>query len=149
MAAKLNTIRAGGSAVLPGADPGLLLKLIRIASGSRCERRGAPVPDAPVDQPTLAAPEIDMFADVYDGLAPPDARSAGTVWSISRNRQASTSIWRSRMTVKADAAARLFDMRTIRNPVGCSRYRYRCPASGVQAARPGPESARGGPGRAV
>src|SRR5271165_3464844 len=37
---------------------------------------------------------------------------SGMLWSISLNREASTSVWRSRMTVKADAAARLFDTRT-------------------------------------
>jgi serine protease AprX len=34
------------------------------------------------------------------------------IWGISLNRPASTSVWRSRMAVKADAASRLFDVNT-------------------------------------
>jgi hypothetical protein len=129
MAAKLNGLRPGGSVMLPGTDPSLLSKLIRIASRIESERRGAPVPDAPVDQPTLTSSEIDVFANVYDGLAPPEARAAGTVWSISLNRPASTSVWRSRLTVKADAAARLFDMKT-------SGIRWAVLDTGIDARHP-------------
>src|SRR6185437_5063907 len=95
-----------------GADPRLLVKLIRIAAVIEGERRGRPVPEVPVEQPTLTQPEIDGFADLFDGLEPPEPAASGVVWSASLNRPASTGVWRSRLTVKADAAARLFDMKT-------------------------------------
>ncbi len=56
--------------------------------------------------------EIDAFASVFDGLPPVAPEAAGVLWSISVNREASTSVWRSRLTVKADAAARLFEAET-------------------------------------
>lgn len=48
---------------------------------------------------------------LFDKLEDP-GDAAGVLWGISVNRRASTSIWRSRLTVKADAAARLFDAST-------------------------------------
>jgi serine protease AprX len=112
LASRLNSNPAGASALTTGADPRLLVKLIRIAAVIEGERRGRPVPEVPVEQPTLTQPEIDGFADLFDGLEPPEPAASGVVWSASLNRPASTGVWRSRLTVKADAAARLFDMKT-------------------------------------
>ena len=86
----------------------MIVKLIRISSSIETERRGGPVSDVPVGLPALTQAEIDGFADLFDGLVPPEPSAAGILWSVSRNRQASTSVWRSRQTVKADAAIRLF-----------------------------------------
>jgi hypothetical protein len=99
-----------GKSVIPGADPKLLLKLIRIAGAIECERRRRDAPEERGDRPTPQ--EIEGFADLFDRLPPVQAAGAGTVWGISLNREASTSVWRSRMTVKADAAARVFEART-------------------------------------
>ena len=106
------TLADDGSArsAIPGADPKLLLKLIRIAGAIECERRRRPAPETAGDRPTPQ--EIEGFADLFDRLQPADASASGCVWSISLNREASTSVWRSRMTVKADAAARVFEART-------------------------------------
>lgn len=112
LAARLNEGRTGGAALATGADPKLLVKLIRIAACIEGERRGQPIPEVPVDQPTLTPQEIEGFANLYDGLKPADPQTAGILWSVSQNRQASTGVWRSRLTVKADAAARLFDAKT-------------------------------------
>jgi hypothetical protein len=109
VAARLGDATAAKS-VIPGADPKLVVKLIRIAGAIECERRGRPAPATPGDRPT--AQEIDAFADLFDRLVPAGAATAGCVWSVSLNREASTSVWRSRMTVKADAAARVFESRT-------------------------------------
>src|SRR4051812_24720537 len=95
---------------LPRADPRLLLKLIRIAGAIECERRRRPAPEAAGDRPTPQ--EIEGFAELFDRLPPVEASAQGCIWSISLNREASTSVWRSRMTVKADAAARVFEGRT-------------------------------------
>ncbi len=99
-----------GRSVIPGADPKLLLKLIRIAGAIESERRGRAAPETPGDKPTPE--EIDGFANLFDRLPLIGSPAAGCVWSISLNREASTSVWRSRLTVKADAAARLFESRT-------------------------------------
>jgi serine protease AprX len=106
------TLAADGSRqpVIPGADPKLLLKLIRIAGAIECERRHRDAPDVRGDRPT--AQEIEGFADLFDRLPPAVDPAAGLVWGISLNREASTSVWRSRLTVKADAAARVFEART-------------------------------------
>jgi len=104
------TAEGAGKSLVPGADPKLLLKLIRIAGAIECERRRRDAPEAQGDRPTPQ--EIEGFADLFDHLAPVPATVAGTVWGISLNREASTSVWRSRMTVKADAASRVFEART-------------------------------------
>jgi serine protease AprX len=109
---RLNEGRPGSTPPVIAADPKLLIKLIRIAACIESERRGQPIPEVPVDQPTLAAREIEGFANLFEGLMPVDASAAGTLWSVSQNRQASTSVWRSRQTIKADAAGRLFEAKT-------------------------------------
>ena len=88
----------------PGGDLRLLKKLIAIAGAIECEREGASDPNAPVDQSAA-------FTRLFGQLTNP-AENRGLIWGISLNRPASTSVWRSRMAVKADAAARLFDVNT-------------------------------------
>jgi subtilisin family serine protease len=103
------------AAFVPGArvlstDPRLLQKLIRIAGVIELERAGRTVADVGVN-PAPTPDEIQAFAAVFDGL-PAAGEGAGLLWSVSLNRRASASVWRSRLTVKADAAGRLFDART-------------------------------------
>jgi serine protease AprX len=101
---------APGTRVL-STDPRLLQKLIRVAGAIELERNGGTAAaDGGLD-PAPTLPEIEAFAAAFDRLpevTPPD----GVLWSISLNRRASASVWRSRLTVKADAAARLFDTPT-------------------------------------
>jgi serine protease AprX len=127
VATRLADDRSARSAV-PGADPKLLLKLIRIAGAIECERRRRPAPEEAGDRPTPQ--EIEGFADLFDRLQPAEASAAGCVWSISLNREASTSVWRSRMTVKADAAARVFKART-------TGIRWAVLDTGIDARHPG------------
>jgi len=112
LAGRLNDSRTGGAPLVIGTDPRLLVKLIRIAACIEGEREGRPIPEVAVDEPALTPAEIDRFADFFDGLQQPDSTTAGILWSASLNRQASTGVWRSRLTVKADAAGRLFDAKT-------------------------------------
>jgi len=103
------------SAFVPGArvlstDPRLLQKLIRIAGVIELERAGGTAGEVGVN-PAPTPDEIQAFAAVFDGL-PAVGEGAGLLWSVSLNRRASASVWRSRLTVKADAAGRLFDART-------------------------------------
>src|ERR1051326_5895707 len=55
--------------------------------------------------------QMNAFVALLKGLTQPDEKR-GLLYSISRNREAKTSIWRSRNAVKADAAARLFEIDT-------------------------------------
>ena len=91
-----------------GGDRKLLQKLIRVVGSIELDRQGRPLAPGAIAAPALTSEEIDAFASVYENLLPIPTDGAGVVWSISLNRRASTSVWRSRLTVKADAAARLF-----------------------------------------
>jgi len=112
VAATLGTTERGKKAPPPtGGDRKLFQKLIRVVGSIELERQGRPI-TSDLSAPSLTSDEIDAFTSVYESLiAIPDG-SAGVVWSISLNRPASTSVWRSRRTVKADAAARLFESKT-------------------------------------
>ena len=92
-------------------DPRLIQKLIRIAGAIEIERVGIESVAPKLDGPPSAG-EVAAFAALFDGLVEPGDQ-AGILWSISLNRRASSSIWRSRLTVKADAAARLFETKSI------------------------------------
>jgi subtilisin family serine protease len=99
----------------PGApvittDPRLILKLIRIVGAIELERQGAQPQDVKLDGAPSPS-EVAAFASLFDQLPEPGDDS-GILWSISLNRRASTSVWRSRLTVKADAAARLFEAKS-------------------------------------
>ena len=111
VAATLTTTERGKKAPATGGDRKLFQKLIRVVGSIELERQGRPItPD--LGAPSLTSDEIDAFTSVYEGLIAIPDESAGVVWSISLNRPASTSVWRSRLTVKADAAARLFEAKT-------------------------------------
>jgi serine protease AprX len=113
VAATLTSVQAGRGRNQPdtGGDRKLFQKLIRVVGSIELERRGEPIaPD--LGAPTLTPHEIDAFTSVYENLHAISGDSAGLIWSISLNRRASTSVWRSRLTVKADAAARLFEAKT-------------------------------------
>jgi serine protease AprX len=113
VAATLATVQRGRGRNQPdtGGDRKLFQKLIRVVGSIELERRGEPIaPD--LGAPTLTPQEIDAFTSVYENLHAIADDSAGVIWSISLNRRASTSVWRSRLTVKADAAARLFEAKT-------------------------------------
>jgi len=95
-----------------GGDRKLLQKLIRVVGSIELDRQGHSLPPETLTAPRLTSEEIEAFADVYENLPPIADQGVGVVWSISLNRRASTSVWRSRLTVKADAAARLFAAKT-------------------------------------
>ena len=93
-----------------GMDPGLLKKLIRIVA---CIETESETNDSTRDmsQTTLTEKDCSTFTRAFEGLLAP-GDDAGVLWGISLNREAKTSIWRSRLTVKADAAARVFQTTT-------------------------------------
>ena len=111
VASTLDTRARGRTPPATGGDRKLFQKLIRVVGSIELERQGLP-PNPNLAAPALTGDEIDAFINVYESLLAIPAASAGVVWSISLNRPASTSVWRSRLTVKADAAARLFEAKT-------------------------------------
>jgi len=111
VASTLGTGARGRNPPATGGDRKLFQKLIRVVGSIELERQGLP-PNPNLAAPTLTSDEVDAFITVYESLLAIPSASAGVVWSISLNRPASTSVWRSRLTVKADAAARLFEART-------------------------------------
>ena len=102
-------------------DGRLVKKLITIAGAIEYERyqtKEAAEKESAEKKPDQKQPDNVIneqreaaFSNLLERLsAPQDKR--GLLYSISRNREATTGIWRSRMAVKADAAARLFDVDT-------------------------------------
>jgi subtilisin family serine protease len=89
-------------------DPKLVLKLVVIVGAIECDRNGTP--PAGEDEPSPNDAQVEAFARLFDGVSIPATGSGGLLWSVSRNRKADTSVWRSRLAVKADAVANLFDV---------------------------------------
>lgn len=72
---------------------------------------------------------VQACADLVTDLQSPDEVSPPPIWSVTRNREASVSVWRSTMAVKADAARRLFD-------IDCSGLTWAVMDSGIDARHP-------------
>src|SRR5688572_20561086 len=53
---------------------------------------------------------VDACANLVRDVQPARDDTAGIVWSVTRNRAAEVAVWRSTMSVKADAARRLFEI---------------------------------------
>jgi len=93
------------------SDPRMLWKLVAIVGTIECDRYHRPYSIKAAGERSLDQPQLNAFVELLDGLTAPGEK-CGLLYSISRNRPASTSVWRSRMAVKADAAARVFDVDT-------------------------------------
>ena len=72
---------------------------------------------------------VQACVDLVTDLQSPDKQRPAPVWSITRNREASVSVWRSTMSVKADAARRLFE-------IDCSNLTWAVMDSGIDALHP-------------
>ncbi len=117
-----------GDRKAPVGDPKLIKKLIGIVGAIESDREGQPVPDSELSADPLAPAQIEAFATLLRDLTNP-RENRGMLWSVSRNRPANTSIWRSRMATKADAAARLFAVKT-------SGLRWAVLDTGIDATHP-------------
>jgi len=85
-------------------------------------------PERRASQPS-AARVVTAAARVLTGVLPAEGAEAGLVWLVNRNRPAVPAIYRSALTVKADAARRLFE-------VSCSELSWAVIDSGVDATHP-------------
>lgn len=112
-----------------------VLWLIRVVGAIALLHRGIPLPEVFTDErrgPGQATdadwlPLVRAVADLLRGVAPqnPDAR----IHTIALNRVCSPSIFESRLAVKADAAARVFD-------ISCKGLRWAVMDSGIDARHP-------------
>lgn len=72
---------------------------------------------------------VEACADLVSDLVPVQSEHKEIVWSVTRNRLAEASIWRSTNAVKADAARRLFE-------ISCKDLAWAIIDSGVDAKHP-------------
>jgi serine protease AprX len=113
----------GRRAVSPGELPGNAVWLVGLVGRIAWEpgsRRTAP--------PTTR----EIVAAGWKLLRQARAPSPGVtplLWGVNRNREVRPAVWRSRVTVKADAAARLFEL-------SCRELRWAVVDSGIDALHP-------------
>src|SRR5215210_4594901 len=112
--------------------PGALIWFVGIVGRIAWERRRDPGDTAVSDEeppPGLTYELIvDAAAELLDGLERDSGRPP-SLWAVNRNRAARPAIWRSRVTVKADAATRLFSL-------SCRTLCWAVLDSGVDATHP-------------
>src|SRR5688572_6265758 len=72
---------------------------------------------------------VDACANLVRDVLPAKDDEVGIVWSVTRNRAAEVAIWKSTMSVKADAARRLFE-------VSCKHLSWAIIDSGIDATHP-------------
>jgi serine protease AprX len=108
----LKDLREQGSAkTLPRGNLKLLRKLVSVVGSIECDRYGTRYSSKFDAEEELEKPQIDAFSRLLEDLSTPKERR-GLLYSVSRNRVAKTSIWRSRVAIKADAVSRVFDVDT-------------------------------------
>jgi hypothetical protein len=72
---------------------------------------------------------VDACAELVRDIQPPKKADTEVVWSATRNRPAEVAVWRSTMSVKADAARRLFE-------ISCKHLTWAIMDSGIDATHP-------------
>jgi serine protease AprX len=90
-------------------DPKLLAKMMILVGSIEYDRRHNV--EGSSGNGAGRAEKIEACVDLLDGLTNQEEKR-GLLYGISQNRAANTSLWRSRNAVKADAAARLFEVDT-------------------------------------
>lgn len=122
----------GRRPVAAGELPGTLIWFVGLVGRIAWEAGREPDAEQPEDEPppglTLDG-LVDLAAAALGDLQrlPPPGRTL--LWSVNRNRPARPALWRSRNTIKADAARRLFDLR-------CDELCWAIVDSGVDAGHP-------------
>jgi serine protease AprX len=114
----------GGRAVQRNEIPGELIWLIGLVGRIAWTRR----PDQRDRRPT-ARQVVAEALEAFSGVALGAQDEPPALWAISRNRLVHTSVYRSRIACKADAATRLFRL-------SCRDIRWAVIDSGVDARHP-------------
>jgi len=114
--------------------PPALLWMIRIAGTLALVRQGRPLPPGFVSEKGVAGAAksdwrrvVKAAADLIRGIEPGDPKAR--IYSVSLNREATATISRSTLAVKADAARRLFN-------ISCSSLAWAVVDCGVDAGHP-------------
>jgi hypothetical protein len=113
--------------------PADVLWMIRVVGVILLAEQVQPEGISPEEQfKLLLEDEARLFQEVLRVLADPlpaaDARKY-PIWLVTRNRPASSTVWRSTLTIKADAARDLFN-------ISCSKLAWAIVDSGIDARHP-------------
>ncbi|HEX2086732.1 MAG TPA: S8 family serine peptidase [Solirubrobacteraceae bacterium] len=118
--------RQGRRAIRDEELPGNLVWLLGLAGRIAWEHEHAGGdPAALPSAREVVEAALAVLGDAVVGGAPEDA----VLWSVSRNRPVAASVWRSRITCKADAATTLFGL-------SCRDVRWAVVDSGIDARHP-------------
>ena len=131
-----NPMREQGKQAVGDEIPGALVWFVGVVGRIEWERRRDPaVTPVPDEDPPTEPPEgldyggiVDAAAALFAGLERDDG-TPPVLWAVNRNRQARPAVWRSRVTVKADAATRLFSL-------SCRTLCWAVLDSGIDATHP-------------
>jgi hypothetical protein len=114
--------------------PADILWLVRVVGALAAVRKEGRLPEAfrEPDRIAAARPEdwkllVDRVYDAIQGITP--FKGKGLIYTVSLNREASLTISRSTLAVKADAARRLFD-------ISCEKLRWAIVDAGIDARHP-------------
>jgi serine protease AprX len=116
----------------PSKAPYDLRWLVGVVGRIALEREPDPGAPPPAPESTSAADLrqlVSRASAMLSGLEPPNDSGPLPLWSVNLNRTAQTALWKSRRSIKADAAERVFE------PT-CSHLRWAVIDSGVDATHP-------------
>lgn len=125
-----NPMREQGRRAVRTELPGALIWFTGIVGRIEWERRNPEREVSPDEPPEGLTYEliVDTATELLKGLQRDDGVPP-RLWAVNRNRPARPAIWRSRVTVKADAATRLFSL-------SCRTLCWAVLDSGIDATHP-------------
>ena len=127
-----NPMREQGRRAVGDELPGALIWFVGIVGRIEWERRRDPADTVTSDEEPPPGLSYELIvataADLLAGLKR-DSGEPPALWAVNRNRPARPAVWRSRVTVKADAATRLFSL-------SCRTLCWAVLDSGIDATHP-------------
>jgi serine protease AprX len=127
-----NPMREQGRRAVGDELPGALIWFVGIVGRIEWERSRAPGEGSVDDDEPPPGLTYELIVDTATKLLSGLVRDNGEppkLWAVNRNRPARPAVWRSRVTVKADAATRLFSL-------SCRTITWAILDSGIDATHP-------------